>query len=290
MRSSKAVLTGIAFLSAWFLVCLPLVHAGDVLHHAAATLPPVAGLVETLGAGRWDCLVLIGEGQNPHTYEPTPRQFARVSKVSFFAHSGMSFERELCGRFSAIYRNVKTLALGGEDVAETASDHHGHDEPHVWLDPDWLGHAAEQVSAELVRCDPAGADAYAQALSAYRKRLADTVAYLKSRTYAGRAFLVCHPAYSGFAEATGLVQLALEHEGKDPGPRHLARILARSQELGVRVVVLQSSAEESKVKPFLRSLGNVRKVFVSPLGADALQTLRTLADFLSEARMDAESK
>lgn len=282
MRGVKAVLTRISLFLAWFSFFLPAVHAGEVLHHAAATLPPLAGLVETLGAGRWDCIVLIGEGQNPHTYEPTLRQFASVSRVSFFAHSGMSFEQALSGRFSAIYRNVRILALGHGEVAAASPGGHGHEEPHSWLEPEWLGMAAEQVSAELTRFDPSGAEVYAQALAGYRKRLADTVAYLKSRTYAGRAFLVCHPAYSGFAETIGLEQLALEHEGKDPGARHLAGLLARLREADARVVVLQSKTEESKVKPFLRTAGNLRTAFVSPLGRDALQTLCILADALSE--------
>lgn len=290
MRSVKAVLARIALFLAWFSFVLPAVHAGDVLHHAAATLPPLAGLVETLGAGRWDCVVLIGEGPNPHIYEPTLRQFASVSRVSFFAHSGMSFEQALSGRFSAIYRNVRILALGRGEAVVAPADVHGHEEPHSWLDPDWLLVAAEQVSAELTRCDPSGAEAYARALAGYRKRLTDLVAYLKSRTYAGRAFLVCHPAYSGFAEATGLEQLALEHEGKDPGARHLAGLLSRARESDARVIVLQSKTEESKVRPFLRSAGNLRTAFVSPLGRDALQTLRVLADALSEEQGEAEAK
>ncbi|MGN0844366.1 MAG: metal ABC transporter solute-binding protein, Zn/Mn family [Kiritimatiellia bacterium] len=290
MRDVKAVLTRLALFLACFSFFLPAVQAGAVLHHAAATLPPLAGLVETLGAGRWDCAVLIGEGQNPHTYEPTLRQFASVSRVSFFAHSGMSFEQALSGRFSAIYRNVRILPLGSVPAETASAVDHGHDEPHSWLDPDWLGVAAEQVSAELTRCDPSGAEAYTQALAGYRKRLADTVADLKSRTYAGRAFLVCHPAYSGFAEATGLEQLALEHEGKEPGPRHLAGLLTRARELDARVLVLQSKTEETKARPFLRSAGNLRTAFVSPLGRDALQTLRMLADALSEGRGEAEAK
>ena len=41
---------------------------------ATASLPPVAGIARTLGGGRWQVDSLLGPGQDPHVYEPTPRQ------------------------------------------------------------------------------------------------------------------------------------------------------------------------------------------------------------------------
>ena len=41
-----------------------------------------------------------------------------------------------------------------------------------------------------------------------------------------RKFMVFHPAWGYFADSYGLTQIAIEHEGKAPGPRTLAGLIA----------------------------------------------------------------
>lgn len=267
--------------------------APDAVRTAAATLPPLAGMMERLAAGRWTCVTLVRAGQDPHTYEPTPRQLKSVMGAAFLVGSGMPFEqvlgerlRKLAPQLTLIVPEVPAESKPAHESASAAvaPQEHGHDhgagEPHCWLDPAWLDVAAAQIYAALTAADPAGREAYAAALAAFREALARTLADLRSRTWPASAFVAVHPAYGGFAHAAGLEQLALEENGQAPGPRRLKELRDRVRELGVQVLFVQNQTEARRAAPLVRALG-LRTVEVNPLGRDPLATLRALADGLA---------
>lgn len=266
--------------------------APDAVRTAAATLPPLAGMMERLAAGRWTCVTLVRAGQDPHTYEPTPRQLKSVMGAAFLVGSGMPFEQVLGERLQKLAPQLTLIVpevpgaanASAPESTSVAPQEHGHDhgagEPHCWLDPAWLDVAAAQISAALTAADPAGREAYAAALAAFREALAQTLADLRSRTWPASAFVAVHPAYGGFAHAAGLEQLALEENGQAPGPRRLKELRDRVRVLGVQVLFVQNQTEARRAAPLVRALG-LRTVEVNPLGRDPLATLRALADGLA---------
>mgnify|MGYP001111684144 CR=1 FL=1 len=61
---------------------------------------PQAYFVERVGGERVDVEVLVGPGQSPHTYEPTPKQVARLGDARLFFRVGIPLENTLVPKIS----------------------------------------------------------------------------------------------------------------------------------------------------------------------------------------------
>jgi len=133
---------------------------------------------------------------------------------------------------------------------------------------------AENVARGLSAIDPANADAYSARKEAYIAKIdACTDAIRRNLTgLEGRAFLVFHPAFGYFARDFGLVQVAVEEGGHEPGPAGLSRLVDNARENGIHVIFVepQFSTRESEV--IAREI-NGTVVTIDPLAPDVLENL-----------------
>ena len=53
------------------------------------SIPPQAYFAERIGGDRINVEVLVKPGQDPHMYEPTPKQMARLAEAGLFFRIGM---------------------------------------------------------------------------------------------------------------------------------------------------------------------------------------------------------
>lgn len=259
---------------------------GGAALRATASLPPVAGIVRALGGERWSVSSLVGPGQDPHAYEPTPGQASALASSRLFFRTEMPFEEALAARAASAFPGVGFVALEPAVPHEGGREHghghdHGHDEAavHGWLSPANLEAWARAIAAELSAADPAEAGAVEARLSAWLGELAAETARTRAAVSDAvvRAFAAWHPAYGAWAEAVGLEQIALEADGRAPGPRTLAAARDRIAATGARTMLVQNSAEEARAAAFARDSG-LRLALVPPLGEDPLATLRALRE------------
>jgi len=248
---------------------------------AVASLPPVAGVVEAVGSDTWRCEALVGEGSDPHAWEPTPRQMAALAQAEVFFESGMPFERALVARIRRLNPGLRIVELAhGHDHGH---DHHGDEgdgDPHGWLSTADLLYYSEEVCETLSDLDPVRAGTYDAARAAFAQRAERAADMARGRLAGVRAFAAFHPAYGHFAAEFGLRQIALQEDGRDPGPRHLAEAERAVRETGARVLLVQSASEARRAAAFLDRTGlEVRTV--NPLGRDALATIAAVADALA---------
>ena len=257
---------------------------GSAELRATASLPPVAGLVRKLGGERWRVSSLVGPGQDPHVYEPTPGQVAALASSRLFFRTEMPFEEALAARAASAFPGVKLVTLEPavpHEEGHGRDDGHGHDEAavHGWLSPTNLSAWTDEIARELEAADPA----HAAEVQGWHFSMLDAIAAEWSRTRSAlrvsgvRAFAAWHPAYGAWAETFGLEQIALEADGKAPGPRTLAAARARIAETGAKVLLVQNGAEAARAEAFARDAG-LRVAVVPPLADDPLETLRALRE------------
>ena len=261
---------------------------------ATASLPPVAEIVRTFGFDRWQVDSLLGPGQDPHVYEPTPRQVSALAASRFFFRTGMPFEDALAARAAAKYPGVKVVALeaaiatpqGGR--SRTVEAPHGHDEAavHGWLSPDNLEDWARTIAAELKAAEPEAVDEITIRHAAWIDSLGheDKATLVAISNATVRAFAAWHPAYGAWAEFYGLEQIALEEDGKSPGPQTLAAAKARIAATGAKTMLVQNGAEAARAAEFARDAG-LRVAVVPPLADDPLETLRALREAVFGANL-----
>jgi zinc transport system substrate-binding protein len=277
-----------------FLVfCLALAVPGQAASQAGAPalrvatgVPPLGYLLERLAGDRAVVQVLVGAGQNPHTYEPTPRQRAGLAMAVVYFKLGLPFEQTLLDKLWHPGLKVVDLAQGIDLAPAPEEDHHpgeeDHDEGeldlHLWLSPRLAQHMARTMAQALQEMDPAGAQGYQNRLQA----LLDDLQALDKRLgqvlapYRGAAFLVYHPAFGYFGRDYGLRQVAVETGGKEPGARHLARIIQQARDQNIKVVFVQPQFPLKSAQQVAREI-NGAVVTMDDLSPDYLANLERLA-------------
>lgn len=247
----------------------------------AATLPPLGWLAERVGGPQVEVTVLIPPGRSPHTYEPTPRDvegLRRARLVVRAGHPSLLFEERLLGMVQGEggARQISLTAVAGS-LGEPGLG----GEPHPWLAPPVLAAAAGELARALGQLVPGSREAFDARAAELTTEMGVLDAELRER-FAGRpapVFLVDHPAWGAFAHLYGLTQLALEVDGKEPGPASLARILAQARRAGVRRLLVGAAPAGPQLRNVARSLGAEIAV-LDPLAPDVPANLRRAADLI----------
>ncbi len=258
------------------------------------SIAPQAWLVDQVGGPYVKPLVLLPPGASPATYEPGPRQLADLGAARLYLAVGVPYERAFLPRLRASQPQLTIAPMqAGIKLRRLEGHHHegeaGHKEPlpghgagapdpHVWLGPQQMQIMAVNTAQALGMIDHQHASIYQEnlkkvlaELDSLNAELARTLAPLK-----GRTVLVYHPAYGYLLEAYGLKQEAVELEGKDPGPRRLARLIDEAKADGVKVIFVQPQFNPASAATVAKAIGGV-VVSLDPLAYDYLNNLRAMA-------------
>jgi len=169
----------------------------------------------------------------------------------------------------------------GDDA--TGSHHHETD-PHVWLSPRAAAKIAGNVRDGLAGLDPEGIPLYDENLARLTAELAELDSEIAETLapYRGMSFFVFHPAYGYFAREYGLKQIAIEVEGREPGPRDLASVVSEAKERRARTLFLQPQHSSPVAETAAREIGAEIEM-LDPLGRDYFAMMRQITQKLSEA-------
>jgi zinc transport system substrate-binding protein len=244
------------------------------------SIPPQKYVVERVGGPRVDVKVLVPPGRSAETYEPSPRQMAELGAARIYFRVGMPFEDPLFRRLAGTLKNVDVVDTRQGVILRSFGAHAcaGHADPHVWLDPQRVKIQAATVCEALCRADPPRESDYRSRLAALVEDLDRTGRKISAwlEPFQGRRFYVYHPAFGYLADAFGLVQVALEEDGREPGPRHLARLIEQARNDGARVLFMQPQHASRGAQAFAEAIG-ARIVALDPLAEDYLENLERMA-------------
>jgi zinc transport system substrate-binding protein len=253
------------------------------------SIPPQKWLTDQLGGDKVATHVLVDKGQDPHTFEPTPRQISALSRSRLYFTIGLEFEKQITGKLGAAVAGLTlvdstgslekiTMAGGHEPHAEHGDHRREATDPHVWLSPLNLIRMADDMAAAMISADPGNAESYRQnlqrtsaALSELHKELAADLAPFK-----GAAFYVFHPSFGYFAREYQLEQEAVEIAGKSPSPRQLSSLITRARADGVRIIFVQPQFDVKSAATVAQAIDGVVEP-LDPLAEDVVGNLRNIA-------------
>lgn len=254
-----------------------------------ASIEPLAWFAERIGGDRVAVSVMVPAGGNPHTYEPTPQQMARISHAALFVKAGSGVEFELDWMQRLIDLNKSMIVCNASDgvrllpMSETEQDaavepggnhRHGTLDPHFWLSPQNARLIAKNVERSLVALDPDHKGEYARNRSRVDEELQQLDEQIRKRLAGlqNRSFLVFHPAWGYFAREYGLEQIAAEQEGKTLTPRQMEEVIQAARRSGIRVVFVSPEFSAAQADAIARDIGG-KTVTVDPLARDYLKNL-----------------
>lgn len=258
--------------------------------HIYTAVAPLAYIVEHIGGEHVIVETLLTGGQDPHLFEPTPRQIQNLSKADLYLSAGLPFEsivlEKIAGRDHAL-----TIADTNADI-EWLHDHAHHEhnaadsiiDPHFWLGTHQLRqfiHAAARIISQV---DPDRAGTYKQNSATLLKQLEDVHRrnLLMLKPYRGSRIFVYHPAFTYFTREHGLVQQAVETHGRQPGPRTIATLIKQARTDHARTVFVQPQFD-SKAAETIAAAINGRIVIIDPLAKNVIQNLEIIAGQIDQS-------
>ncbi|MDR3043146.1 MAG: zinc ABC transporter substrate-binding protein [Desulfovibrio sp.] len=172
----------------------------------------------------------------------------------------------------------------GEAAEGHHHDHEGGD-PHIWLSPALVKMMAGSIKAALVKADPAHAPLYRANHDAFVRELDELDLHInglfENVPENRRRFMVFHPAWSYFAHNYNLREVAIEVEGREPGPRQLTRIVEFAKKEKIEAIFVQPQFSKRGAETIARNVG-AKLIEADPLAEDWAANIRRVAESMAQ--------
>jgi len=257
----------------------------------AVSIPPQAWFVSQIADDKADTIVLVPPGQNPHNYEPTPRQIRSLVHASAWVLSGSEFEISLRPKIEALFPNL--LIIDGTQgvefrfIEEQCTEH-----DHTFLELDshtWLGREPAKILAEeiynvLSLIDNENRDFYFENYKRIFWEIEDLFTELKVvlAPLKGKSIFVYHPSFGYFLDEFGIYQEAVETGGKEPTPRQLNSLIAKITEEKPAAIFVQAQFPVNAAKTIAES-ANAELIELDPLAQDWFKNIIHMSEALIRA-------
>jgi len=258
---------------------------------AFATIGPVAWAVERIAGPRARVELLVPGGQSHEAFAPAPRQVEDLMRAGVWFRTALPFEEALGARIARAAPRLRIVDVTA-GVSLRPMEAHGHEDGehadgldiHVWLDPQNMKLHARAICDELCALVPAGADEFRANAAALAAELdaADAAIAAQLAPCKGARMYVFHPAFGYFADRYGLVQRAIEVDGKEPTPRQLAELVAQARADGARTVFVQAQFPARGARHIAEAIG-ADVAELDPTARDYIANLERMAALLRTA-------
>jgi manganese/zinc/iron transport system substrate-binding protein len=173
-----------------------------------ATTSMIGDLVTRIGGDRVDLKVIMGAGVDPHTFKPSPSDFAHLSRAKIAFYNGLHLEGKMVETFEHKLKDKSVAvaeAVPKDKLLPWQEGEGGAYDPHVWFDVSLWATAAEAVRDALLTHDPAGAEDYRrradEVLASLRALHAEVTQKIASIPKERRVLITSHDAYNYFHKA-----------------------------------------------------------------------------------------
>ena len=195
---------------------------------------------------------LIPVGLDPHSFEPTPQDVARIADSNILIVNGFGLEEWLksvldnAGGARLVVEATKGLSgrtpHPGEPVGVT--------DPHFWLDPTKVVTYVENIRAGLSQVDPAGAAIYARNATAYEAKLNDLDQWVKTQVSQippdKRLLVTNHESFGYYADHYGfqIVGTIIPSVSPDASPsaQQLSQLVEQIKKTGAPAIFLETGS------------------------------------------------
>ena len=236
----------------------------------SALHPLMADLARQVGGERVEVFDLVGEGGNPHHFEPRPADLKQMRGSDLILASGKNLEIYL-DRLRAALGGVPVIEVGrtipsltvGKDAVYTCCPHHttGTLDPHWWHGIENMRRAARVVAKAFSEKDADGAASYQANAAAYGKRLAELKKWAKSELSkvprGQRKLVTAHNAFGYFAKEFGYEVIAVAGLNKEQNttPQEQARTIESVKKAGVLAVFPEQGSSIKPLQAIARATG-----------------------------------
>jgi ABC-type Zn uptake system ZnuABC Zn-binding protein ZnuA len=254
----------------------------------------LADIVQNVAGERLTVLSLIPGGVDPHSYQPTPQDVARIAESDLLILNKLGMEEALetvllnaGGDFILVEASAGLVDraekethdedethlheeehdedethLHEEDHGEDAGHHHDGD-PHFWLNPLNVITYVENIRDGLIQVDPEGAQEYSQNAEAYIVQLKDLDAWIVEQVDQippqRRLLVTNHESLGYFADRYGFKVVGAiipsVTTGASPSAQDLAALTRQILESGAPAIFLETGTNPRLAEQLVAETG-----------------------------------
>lgn len=233
---------------------------------------------KNIAADSAEVFMILPFGVDTHSYEPSPKEMAIISKSDLVIYSGAGLEpwiKNFTFKNRAInmslHVDLRKADENDPDHHEDSHHEHGSIDPHYWQDLQNMIKATEHITKELTGLFPKNRDLYTKNRDNYIKMLKnlDNEYRTKLSTCKLDTIIVNHDAFSYLSNRYGFHAKALSglSPEAEPNAKNMIKLIKFIKEHRVSTIFFEKFASDKAIK----SIANEAKVTV-----DVLQPLANI--------------
>jgi ABC-type Zn uptake system ZnuABC Zn-binding protein ZnuA len=237
-----------------------------------ATTTIVGDVVKNIGGDLVQVDVLLPPNSDPHTFEPNPKDEAKIADARVIFMNGAGLEEFMTPLLENSGGNAQVVpvsdgiplikanpqALDAQQPGEGAGG-----DPHTYFDPNNVIVWSQNIEKKLSAIDPAHAQIYAENSQKYQKELRDLDAWIKQQVAqvpeANRKLVSDHTSLTYFAGRYGFEQVGAVIPSystlSSPSAKELASLEDAIRKLGVKAVFVENSVNPALAQRVAQDTG-----------------------------------
>jgi ABC-type Zn uptake system ZnuABC Zn-binding protein ZnuA len=242
------------------------------LLHVVATTTIVADVVRQVGGEFVSVETLLPAGADPHSFDPTPQDIAKISDAELVFANGAGLEAFLTPLLESAGAKDKTVEVSQGITLLFAPDAeeelHAQGDPHTWTDPNNVIVWGENIRAALSLADPTHADSYAANAAAYTAQLKEIDAWIREEIAQipeeNRKIVTDHRLLGYYVNEYGLEQVGAIIPGysslSEASAQELAKIEDAIRAVGVKAIFVGNTVNPQLAERIAEDTG-VRLIY-----------------------------
>jgi ABC-type Zn uptake system ZnuABC Zn-binding protein ZnuA len=222
--------------------------------------PWLADVTQSIAGDRLQVESLLPDGSDPHSYQPTPQDAARIAGSRLIIINGAGYEQFL--------KSLLDNASGESMVIEASTgvsprEEAGSVDPHMWLDPNNMIIYAGNIRDALTKLDPEGEAVYRSNANDYIAQLKTLDSWIQEqvgRIPAEKRLLITnHESLGYFAQRYGfeVAGTVIESFSSDASPsaRQLAALIDQVRSSGAPAIFLDAADSDTFAQQIANETG-----------------------------------
>jgi manganese/iron transport system substrate-binding protein len=250
-----------------------------------ATTSIVGDVVRQVGGDLVNVNILLPIGSDPHSYQPSPQDVAKISEATLVFANGAGLEEFLqnliesagaADRLVNVSEGIELKDFGaheheheGEDEQEHEMHSHEGGDPHTWVDPNNVIIWVQNIETKLSQIDSVNSAIYQTNAENYIAQLKELDAWIREQVKAvpdeNRRLVTDHMVFGYFAERYGFEQIGAAIPGystlASPSAQDIAQIEDAIREFGVKAIFVGKTVNPTIAQRIAEDTG-IKLVFV----------------------------
>ena len=215
------------------------------------TLPKVlavesflADITKNVSGSRLEIGTLMPLGLDPHSFEPSPGDVAKIAESDILITNGAGLEEWL--------KDIITGANEKIIIVECSKGLEGlKGDPHFWLDPNLAKVYVQNIRDALIESDPQGKDLYKKNAEEYTARLIELdkwiVEAVKKIPEGKRLLVTNHESFGYYADRYGFKVIGTIIPGSSsassPSAKEISGLIEKIKATGAKAIFLETGSD-----------------------------------------------